>query len=90
VSSAVTLYRKRLKQKGLLRIEIQVRKQDAALVRAVAGALVDPDREREFRQALRERLVAPRAKGLKALLAEAPLDGIDLRRGRDRGRAVRL
>jgi predicted DNA-binding protein (UPF0278 family) len=87
---AIASYRRRLKQKGLLRVEVQVRKEDAPLVRAVAGALIDPDRRQKFRQTLRDGLLDQKTVGLKALLADAPLDGIDLRRRRDRGRPVRL
>jgi hypothetical protein len=39
---------------------------------------------------LRERFGAGKAKGLKALLASAPLEGIDLSRDRDFGRNVGL
>ncbi|HEY1365182.1 MAG TPA: hypothetical protein VGF60_23260 [Xanthobacteraceae bacterium] len=41
-------------------------------------------------RALRERLTAGRRRGLKALLAAAPLGGIDLARQRDLGRDVEL
>jgi hypothetical protein len=87
---AIALYRKRLKRKGRLRVEVHVPKKDAPLIRAVAVALVDPNREQKIREVLREALSDQRTKGLKALLAEAPLDGIDLRRRRDTGRPVRL
>lgn len=83
-------YRRRLRQRGVVRVEVQVRKEDAALVRGVALALSDPDREAETRSLLRERFSAADAKGLKALLAAAPLDGIDLTRQRDVGRDVVL
>jgi hypothetical protein len=39
---------------------------------------------------LRERFGAGKAKGLQALLAATPLEGIDLRRERDLGRDVEL
>ena len=87
---AVTSYRRRMKRRGLVRVEVQVRKEDAALVRSVAGALTDPSLAGEARTMLRERFGPRAAKGLKALLASAPLDGIDLDRVRDRGRAVDL
>jgi len=60
------------------------------LVRDVATALGDPARESETRAILRERIVTPRSGGLKALLASAPLEGIDLDRPRDFGRDVSL
>ena len=78
-SSPVTKWRKRRRQQGFVRLEIQVRKEDAALVRDVATALVDPERETETRAILRE-----------ALLASAPLEGIDLERPRDFGRDAAL
>ena len=83
-------YRRRMKRQGVVRVEVQVRKEDAALVRRVAGALIDPERRAEARALLRQRFAEPRAKGLKALLAAAPLEGIDLERARDTGRTVDL
>ena len=83
---AVTNYRKRRKRQGLVRVEVQVRKEDAQLLRNVAGALADPEHAAEARALLRERFASREAKGLKALLAAAPLDGIDLDRSGDTGR----
>lgn len=83
--SPVTQWRKRRQRQGFVRVEIQVRKEDAALVRDVATALVDPERETETRAILREKIAVPRSGGLKVLLASAPLEGIDLERQRDFG-----
>jgi hypothetical protein len=88
--NALSAYRRRMKRRGIVRLEVHVRKDDASLVRGVVAALADPDREAETRALLRERFGAGPAKGLKALLASAPLDGIDLRRERDLGRDVEL
>ena len=88
--SPVTKWRKRRQRQGFVRVEIQVRKEDAALVRDVATALVDPERETETRTILREKIAAARSGGLKALLASAPLEGIDLERSRDFGRDAAL
>ena len=77
---------KRRKRQGYVRVEIQVRMEDTALVRNVAKALVDSERETETRAILREWFVAQRTGGMKALLAKAPLEGIDLERPRDFGR----
>jgi hypothetical protein len=88
--NALTTYRRRMKRRGIVRLEVHVRKDDTPLVRGVVAALADPDREAETRALLRERFGAGPAKGLKALLASAPLDGIDLLRGRDQGRDVEL
>ena len=83
-------YRQRLRRHGVVRVEVQVRKDDAALVRSVANALSDPQRETETRALLRQRFAGERPKGLKALLAAAPLEGIELERPRDTGRDIEL
>jgi hypothetical protein len=88
--AALASYRRRMKRRGMVRVEVQVRREDAALVRSVAGALVDPDREAEARALLRQSFAPPPAKGLKALLAAAPLEGIGLERARDLGRPLAL
>ena len=87
---AVNRFRKRLKQQGMARLEVRVRKDDATLVRNVVRALSSPDQEQAARALLREHFGHTPAEGLKALLAVAPLDGIDLDRERDFGRRVDL
>ena len=87
---ALAGYRRRLKRQGLVRLEVQVRKDDARLIRDIVTALADPDRGGEARVLLRERFGAHQAAGLKALLAAAPLEGIDLSRTHDFGRDVDL
>lgn len=89
-SSAVTQWRKRRQRQGFVRVELQVRKEDVALVRDVAKALVDPDRETEARSVLREKIALSRFGGFKALLASAPLEGIEFERVRDFGRNTDL
>ena len=88
--SPVTRWRKRRRQQGFVRVEIQVRKKDASLMRDVARALIDPRRGTETRTILREQIAAPCAGGLKALLTSAPLDGIDLEFRRELGRDTDL
>lgn len=88
--SPVTRWRKRRQMQGFVRVEVQVRKDDVALVRNVAKALLDPDRESETRAILRERIAGSCSGGLKELLASAPLEGIDLERPRDFGRDAAL
>lgn len=88
VRNAVATYRLRMKRQGIVRLEVQVREDDAALVRDVVKALADPAREADARALLRERFGAADSKGLKALLAVAPLDGIDLTRDRYVGQDV--
>lgn len=83
---ALSAHRRRLKQRGIARLEVRVARDDIVLVRSVVDALADPTRSSETRALLRARFGAAPAKSFKALLAEAPLEGIDLRRGRDFGR----
>ena len=86
----LSAYRRRQKRRGVMRLEVHVRKDDVSLIRGVAKALSDPARATEARALLRERFGAIQAKGLKELLAAAPLEGIDLTRERDLGRNVAL
>jgi hypothetical protein len=87
---AINSFRKRLKHQGMARLEVNVRKDDAALVRNVVRALSSPEQEQTARALLREHFGSRPAEGLKALLAAAPLEGIDLSRARDLGRDVEL
>jgi len=83
-------HRARRSRQGFVRVEVNVRKEDAGLVRQVAAALSDPTREEAARALLRQRFVEPARSSLKALLASAPLEGIELDRPRDFGRDVDL
>ena len=87
---AVNSFRKRLKHQGMARLEVNVRKDDATLVRNVVRALSSPQEEQAARALLREHFGNAQAAGLKALLAAAPLEGIDLGRERDLGRDIDL
>jgi flagellar motor component MotA len=87
---ALVQYRRRLKRQGMIRLEVHVRKDDTALIRGVVQALADPVTEQDARALLQKRFGAGETKGLKALLASAPLEGIDLTRDRDSGRDVKL
>jgi hypothetical protein len=87
---ALAAHRRRLKRRGIARLEVRVHEDDVALVRGVVDALADPDRADETRALLRERFGLQRGKGLKALLAAAPLDGIELARERGLGRDIDL
>jgi hypothetical protein len=86
----LSTYRRRMKRQGVVRLEVHVRRDDAPLVRGVVKALGDPEREAEARALLRERFGAARPGGLKALLAAAPLEDVDLTRERDTGRDLDL
>ena len=87
----LSAYRRRLKRRGVVRVEVRVHKADAPLVRSVAQALSDPAQEDEARFLLRERFGPARAAAdFKAHLAAAPLEGIDLSRDQDVGRSIEL
>jgi hypothetical protein len=88
-SKAVAEHRKRLKLRGLARIELRAPKEDADLLRLLAGALADPARAPELRLAL-QRAVNPYAgMNFKELLAAAPLDlELDFERSNDPPREI--
>jgi len=88
--SSLAGHRARMARRGFVRVEVNVLKEDASLVRHVAAALSDPARQAEARVLLRQRFAEPSKVGLKALLASAPLEGIDLDRGQAVGRDVDL
>jgi len=86
--NAVAEHRRRLRIRGLKRVELQAPELDAPLLRAIAAALADPTRATDVRRALRAQFTPPPARDFKALLEAAPLDGIELDRPRDTGRDV--
>jgi len=88
--ASLTHNRRRMKKDGFVRVEISVSKQDAPLMRRVAKALGDPVRGKEARAVLRQRFAPLPSEDLKALLAAAPLEGVDLERSRDVGRKIDL
>lgn len=88
--SPVASHRARRARQGFVRVEVNVRKEDASLVRQVASALSDPAGQAEARALLRQRFAEPSHVSLKALLASAPLDDIALDRSPDPGRDVDL
>jgi len=88
--SSLATHRARMERQGFVRVEVNVRKEDASLVRGVASALSDPTRQAEARRLLQQRFAEPAKVNLKALLASAPLDGIELDRSPDPGRDVGL
>jgi hypothetical protein len=88
--TTVAKHRARKERQGFVRVEVSVLKEDAFLVRRVALSLADPSYRVAARKRLREGFAEPPKASLKALLASAPLDGIDLDRSRDLGRDVEL
>ena len=92
LKTPVQRYRQRMKREGLVRVEVQCRKEDAALVRLVVGALTDPTRERAVRYLLEEGVVKQSARGFKDFLMSGgpSFEGLDLDRSRDTGREVDL
>lgn len=90
VKSPVAAFRDRQANEGFVRVEVKVRKADAVLVRQVAAALSDPARQADARAVLQQRFSEKPRRSLKALLASAPLDGIDLERDGNTGRDVDL
>src|SRR6266851_5270003 len=70
--SSLSSHRARMARQGFVRVEVNVRKEDAGLVRHVAAALSDPARQAAARTLLRQRFAEPPKVSLKALLAAAP------------------
>ena len=88
---ALTKHRARLKQRGLVRVEVQVSATDADLIRRTAHSLRGETRVATRLGAQLLRLVGVASTpGLKELLAAAPLEGIELARPQDLGRDVEL
>lgn len=88
--SSTTQWRKRQAELGFVRVEVQVRKEDANLVREIASALGDPARHDAACATLRQHITRQPSKSFKELLSSAPLEGIELDRPRDFGREIDL
>ena len=88
--STTTQWRKRKAELGFVRVEVQVHKKDATLVREIARALADPTRHDATYAALREHVTPASRPSFKSLISSAPLDGIELERQQDVGRDVDL
>ncbi len=74
-----------------MRLEVKTAKEDAPLLRQVAKALwSDPVHAAKLRSHLHRLVDREPQSDLKALLASAPLEGIDLSRRKDTGREVDL
>jgi hypothetical protein len=88
MSEAVARFRNQKKRAGFVRVEAQVRAEDAGTLRQAAKALTDPIRGRKLKAFLAREF--PETIPAKDLLASAPLDGIKLTRSRDTGRKVKF
>ena len=75
---AVRNHRSRQRQRGLVRMEVSVRTEDAPLVRGVVTALNDPTREDGARAVLRSNF--GEATGFKEFLLQVPIEGLELER----------
>ena len=88
---AVQTHRQRLRERGLVRLEVQAPAGDAPWIRRLAKILrAKSGRSERVRRQLRSAVAQDQELGFKELLAAAPLEGIDLTRQRDRGRDVDL
>lgn len=67
-STALAKHRERLRSQGLQRLEVQVRGEDAPLLRAVAAALADSGQAAEARALLLRRFIPAPARRLKGLI----------------------
>ena len=88
---AVAQHRRRQRRQGLMRLEVQVSRDDAPLIKRIARALRGDLREAaSVRARLNKAIEAEGVSGLKELLAAAPLEGVDLVRSRTPARPVDL
>lgn len=85
----VEKHRSNLKKRGIVRLEVQVRALDASLMRSVAKKLTAGPGDDRLRNLLRNETHAD-GDLAKELLASAPLEGVVLKRSRDKGRKVKL
>lgn len=88
--ASLSRHRAALRRRGIVRVEVQVEREDVHLVRQVAKVLTDPERSTEARSFLRSRFGESRGDELKALLASGPFDDIEFDRPMDYGRDVEL
>lgn len=85
---ALRMHRRRLRERGLKRVELLAGESDASLLRELARILrSDNEKAERVRRQLAE-LATEQPAGLKALLSAAPLDGVRITRSADRGRSV--
>lgn len=86
--SPVTAHRRRQAARGLRRVEVQVRNEDAELLKRIAAALTDTQEAPAARAYLVERF-GPAPKDFKQFLTWGPsFEELDLKRSRDTGREI--
>lgn len=83
-------YRRKRAREGFVRVEVQVMKEDASLIRSIAQSLADPSHASESRSFLKAHFANEPRKDFKAFLAEAPLEDEDIERSHETGRSVDL
>ena len=88
--SALQQFRARQKREGVARLELQVRREDAVLMRHIARDLTDPERSVATRQALLACINRNAPASLKDHLLLPASGELDLVRSADTGRAVDL
>jgi hypothetical protein len=88
--SALQQFRARQKREGMARVELQVRREDAVLMRHIARDLADPDRSVATRQALLACINRNAPASLKEHLLLPAIGELALVRSADTGRAVDL
>jgi hypothetical protein len=69
-------------------VEVNISKEDVSLIRGLAAASSDRARRAETRKLLAQCVNQPSKTSLKALLASAPFDGINLDRNASTGALV--
>lgn len=88
--SALQQYRVRQKGAGFARVEVKVRREDAALVRDIAQRLSNPRTEVGMRLALNACLDRATLPSLKDHLCTQPFDELEFERSDDPGRTIAL
>jgi hypothetical protein len=74
----------------LVPVVVRTRPQDVRLLRALAGALNDPERRAQLAALVGPLPPMTKSEEFKALLARAPLEGVELDRSQDVGRDIDL
>jgi len=88
---AVDKYRRRQKERGIVRIEVNIPETDKPLLRDVAKGLRSGGETAEkIRAAMKSALNPYAGMGLKELLENSPLDELELERSKETWRDIEL